>query len=152
MDKDFATQKHNLGITQKIIFAPGDLVLLYDQKESGKKLQAKWRGPFVITGFGGDIERSYIIRQIDGIKITRHYHGDFLKKFRLRKGYLRALYEEEPPIYQNIRLERAVFKVPKAVRTIRGKLSGSEEAIRIRGYARRFVQFRDDLPLVFRLS
>jgi hypothetical protein len=94
--------------------------MLFDHRSAGKKLRPAWRGPFVITGFGGDMERSYTLRQIDGTSIPRHYHGDSLKPFRLREGYLVTHEEEVLPVFQNIRLGNAAFKLPKNVRTIPG--------------------------------
>ncbi|POS82013.1 hypothetical protein EPUL_006779, partial [Erysiphe pulchra] len=86
--KDKSAQKHDLGIRVNHKFNPGNLVMLYDHRESGKKLRATWRGPFIITGFGGDTGRSYTLRQINGKPIPRHYHGDSIKPFRLREGYI----------------------------------------------------------------
>ncbi|POS82271.1 hypothetical protein EPUL_005521, partial [Erysiphe pulchra] len=77
-----------------------------------------WRGPFVVSGFGGEMGKSYILRQIEGTTIPRHYHGDSLKPFRLREGYLILKKEERIPVLQNIRLGNATFKLSKNYRTV----------------------------------
>ncbi|POS82473.1 hypothetical protein EPUL_006440, partial [Erysiphe pulchra] len=101
------------------------MVMLYDHKESGKKLRATWRGPFVNTGYGGDMQRSYNLRQISGKPISRHYHGDSLKPFLLREGYIVTNEEAGLPMFQNIRLGKATFKLPKEQRTVTGSLPKS---------------------------
>ncbi|KAI0995730.1 hypothetical protein K3495_g12449 [Podosphaera aphanis] len=103
------------GVKQRA-FHPGQLVMLYDGSLAKKKLRPSWRGPFVITGPGGDHGRSFKVRQIDGSPILRTYHGDHLKVFRLREGYLRTGEEETLPTYQNIRLGKAYHKLPKLTR------------------------------------
>ncbi|POS83424.1 hypothetical protein EPUL_004130, partial [Erysiphe pulchra] len=75
-----------LGIRGQNEYRPEELVMLYDHGQAGRKLRPTWRGPFVIVGFGGDMGKSYKLRQINGTPIPRHYHGDSLKKFRLREG------------------------------------------------------------------
>ncbi|KHJ34314.1 hypothetical protein EV44_g3764 [Erysiphe necator] len=123
--KDKTSQRHDLGIKANYQFNPGNMVMLYDHKESGKKLRATWRGPFIITGYGGDMHRSYTLRQISGKPISCHYHGDSLKPFRLREGYIVTNEEAGLPISQNIRLGRAAFKLPREQRTVAGSLPKS---------------------------
>lgn len=101
-------------------FTPGQLVMLYDKKTAGQKLKPSWRGPFVVTGFGGDFGKSYTIRQIDGTPIPRTYHGDHLKRFRLREGYLATGDERELPVFQNIRAGSYSTRLPREARTIPG--------------------------------
>ncbi|KAI0994842.1 hypothetical protein K3495_g13340 [Podosphaera aphanis] len=111
--KNNAAERHNLGIRGSGTFSPGELVMLYDHQQARKKLRPAWRGPFVIVGLGGDMGRSYKLRQINGAPIPRHYHGDSLKTFRLREGYLITGEEEALPVFQSIRLGNASFKLPK---------------------------------------
>ncbi|KAI0997594.1 hypothetical protein K3495_g10592 [Podosphaera aphanis] len=111
--RDKAAIKHDKGICRELTYSPGELVMFYDHREAGKKLRPSWRGPFVITGLGGEMGISYTLRQIDGTKTPRHYYGDALKNFRLREGYLITGKEEALPIYQNIRPGRANFKLPR---------------------------------------
>ncbi|KAI1006688.1 hypothetical protein K3495_g1530 [Podosphaera aphanis] len=66
-----ASERHDLGIRGTVRYDPGDLVMLYDHRQAGKKLRPSWRGPFVITGFGGDMGKSCTIRQINGTPIPR---------------------------------------------------------------------------------
>jgi hypothetical protein len=98
-EKDRKKERHDLGVRGAHVYAPGDLAMLFDHRESGKKLRASWRGPFVVTGFGGDMHKSYTLRQIDGTPISRHYHGDSLKPFRVRTGRLITQEEEALPTY-----------------------------------------------------
>jgi hypothetical protein len=117
--KDKEKQRYDRGIREHR-FTPGQLVMLYDSKAAGKKLRPAWRGPFVITGFGGDHQKSYILRQICGTPIPRTFHGDHLKRFRLREGYLVSGREQELPVYQNIRYGTGSHRLPKDLRTIPG--------------------------------
>ncbi|KAI0995670.1 hypothetical protein K3495_g12511, partial [Podosphaera aphanis] len=61
--KDLASQQHDMGVRATREYSPGDLVMLFDNREAGKKLRPSWRGPFVIRGFGGDMGKSYRLRQ-----------------------------------------------------------------------------------------
>ncbi|RKF80182.1 hypothetical protein GcC1_039049 [Golovinomyces cichoracearum] len=124
--KDQKAQKHDTGLQATQEYNPGDLVMLFDHRESGKKLRPSWRGPFVVVGFGGDMGKSYCLRQIEGTPIPRHYHGDALKPFRLREGYLISKKEERIPVLQNIRLGTAAFKLPKNQRTVPGAWNRDE--------------------------
>jgi len=126
LQKEYQKTRFDRGVRHRS-FTPGQLVMLYDKESSKKKLRPSWRGPFVITGPGGDHEKSFQIRQIDGTPIKFTYHGDHLKVFRLREGYLRTGEEESLPVYQNIRLGRAFNKLPRAVRTIPGALTSRYE-------------------------
>lgn len=66
--------------------------------------------------------KEFWLRRIvnDGNKIPRHFHGDSLKPFRLREGYLVSSREERLPAFQNIRLGTAAFTLPKNQRTVPG--------------------------------
>jgi hypothetical protein len=119
-NKDISKQRHDLGVRSHKEYSPGDLVMLYDHSVAGDTLKPTWRGPFVINGFGGDMKKSYLLRQIDGTPIDRHYHGDSLKPFRLREGYLVTQEEEGLPVYQNIRFGKAGFRVPPVRRAVPG--------------------------------
>ncbi|KAI0994798.1 hypothetical protein K3495_g13383 [Podosphaera aphanis] len=114
--KDRSAKRHDLGIRREIRYSPGDLVMLFDHRQAGKKLRPSRRGPFAVTGFEGDMGKSYTIHQLNGKPIPRHYHGDSLKKFRLREGYLVTGDEEALPSYQNIRLGNTEFRLPKFAR------------------------------------
>ncbi|KAI0996301.1 hypothetical protein K3495_g11880, partial [Podosphaera aphanis] len=116
LKKTYSANKYDLGVNSLRNYSPGDMVMLFDHQQSGKKLRPSWRGPFVINGYGGDLNKSYTLRQISGASIPRHYHGDSLKKFRLREGYLITGEEESLPVFQNIRLGRASFKLPRKFR------------------------------------
>lgn len=118
--KDLKAQKHDMGVRETQNYNPGDLVMLFDQREAGKNLRPSWRGPFVVAGYGGDMGKSYCLRQIGGMAIPRHYHGDSLKPFRLREGYLISKKEEKIPVLQNIRLGTGAFELPKNQRTMPG--------------------------------
>ncbi|KAI0996284.1 hypothetical protein K3495_g11896 [Podosphaera aphanis] len=115
--KDLKAQIHDIGVRATQEYNPGDLVMLFDHREAGKKLRPSWRGPFVVVGLGGEMGKLYCLRQIEGTPIPRHYHGDALKPFGLREGYLVSKREERLLIVQNIRLGTAAFKLPKDQRT-----------------------------------
>jgi hypothetical protein len=63
-----------------------DLVMLH-QRTSGK-LQPRWRGPFRIQDYGGSHGKSFVLRQLNRRKIRGTFHGDDLKTFVPRTGYL----------------------------------------------------------------
>ncbi len=73
--------------------------MLYNTKSAKKKLYSLYRGPFIITGFGSSYSRSYTLRQINNEAIPRIYYGDYLKLFKLRKGYLVTGTKEQFPVY-----------------------------------------------------
>ncbi|POS86061.1 hypothetical protein EPUL_002468 [Erysiphe pulchra] len=125
--KDQKAQQHDIGVRATQSYNPGDLVMLFDHREAGKKLRPSWRGPFVVVGFGRNMGKSYRLRQIEGTAIPRHFHENALKPFRLREGYLISEKEERIPVLQNIRLGIAAFKLPKNQRTVPGTWTRDEK-------------------------
>lgn len=109
---------------RKNSFYPGEAVMLYDTtlEGVGGKLLPRWRGPFVVTGYGGEHNISYTIRQPSGAKIRGVYHGDHLRKFRLREGYLIPSTEAQFPEYQNLRRARRTTRTKEPV----GQQEGGE--------------------------
>ena len=112
--------RYDRGVKERL-FTAGDYVMLYDHKSAKKKLHAAYRGPFVVTGFAGEHDKSYTLRQIDGTPIPRSYAGDQLKLFKPRTGHLVTGYEESLKEYQNIRAGRAIYTLPKEVREMESK-------------------------------
>ncbi|RKF78771.1 hypothetical protein GcM1_208027 [Golovinomyces cichoracearum] len=102
--KDKRAQKHDMGL---------------------QAIQEYNLGPFIVVGFGGDMVKSYCLRQIEGTPIPSHYNGDALKPFRLREGYFISK-EEIIPVLQNIRLGTAAFKLSKSQRTVPGAWNRDE--------------------------
>ncbi len=102
-------ERYDRGVTGKA-FYPGQLVMMYDTSNKGKKrkkLQPTWRGPFVVTGYGGEHQRSYTLRQLNGRPIKGHFHGDHLVLFKLRYGHIIPPIEASLPEYQRLRAPRA---------------------------------------------
>ena len=110
--KDREKQKYDKGIHEHQ-FTPGQLVMLYDSKAAGKKLRPAWRGPFVVTGFAGDHQKSYTLRQICGTPISRTFHGDHLERLRLREGYLVSGREQELPVIKIFVMEQVPIVCPE---------------------------------------
>ncbi|RKF77877.1 putative eka-like protein [Golovinomyces cichoracearum] len=106
--------RHDSGLSSSSVFSLGFLVMLYDEAQAKKKLRASYRGPFVILGYGGDHGRSYVLRQISGQPIYRTFHGDQLKLFRPREGYLVSKHEEGHLGYQNICGKSTYAKLPSS--------------------------------------
>lgn len=75
--------------------------MLEDTSNKGKreKLIPTFRGPFVVTSYRGNYQRSYILRQINSKKIRRHFYGNYLYLFQLRHSYLVLLIEATVPEY-----------------------------------------------------
>jgi len=86
-------------------FTPGEAVMLWFKKKKGK-LKPQWRGPFVVTGYANEFGITYAIRQLTGKRIKGSFHGDHLRKFRLREGYLIPPIEADMPDYQLLRESR----------------------------------------------
>lgn len=97
--------RYNRSITQTV-HEIGSLVMLY-QKDTGK-LQARWRGPFRISGYGGSHGLSFTLKQLNDRRIRGTFHGDHLKRFIPRTGYLAEHGIPLPPLppSQNIRHPR----------------------------------------------
>ena len=83
--QEMEAYRYNKGITETVHHI-GDLVMLY-QKDAGK-LQPRWRGLFRINGYGGSHGVSFTLQQLNGRGIKGAFHGDHLKRFRPRTGYL----------------------------------------------------------------
>lgn len=78
-------ERYDAGVS-RVYHEIGSLVMVY-QKRVGK-LEAWWREPFRVSGSGGVRERTWVISQLNGRKIMGTYHGDHLKPFYVREGYL----------------------------------------------------------------
>lgn len=96
-----------------------DLVMVW-QKQQGK-LEPRWRGPFRIVGYGGAHGLTFKLAQLNGKAIRGIFHGDHLKLFKPRGGYLSDLTvstipKETYPSQQTIRR-------PKAGRTSRSMIA-----------------------------
>ena len=87
-------------------FKPGDFVLLKDSTPHLGKLTERWRGPFIIDSFGGDHGASYILKTLEGEPAPNTHHGDHLRIFRPREGYLRPTDEEPLQVTRNLRYRR----------------------------------------------
>ena len=70
------------------------------------KLVERWRGPFIIDGFGGDHGASYTLKTLDGKSAPNTHHGDHLRIFRPREGYLRPTDKEPLKVTRNLRFRR----------------------------------------------
>lgn len=116
--KNRTKHRHDLGIRAQRIFSQGQLVMLWGEKTAGRKLSPTWRGPFIVSKFGGGVGKSYTIRQNDGTRIPRKCYGDHLKHLSFRQGYLVTRDEEKIPVYQNFTLGNAALKLPKSVRAV----------------------------------
>ena len=90
-------------------FSSGDLVVLYQEKTG--KLEPRWRGPFAVEGFGGKHGITYQLRQLNGRRIRGTFHGNHLKQFTPRSGYLaNPIIDPSILTYQTIRKPRAKGK------------------------------------------
>lgn len=97
-EKAKMADRYNRGVRPQEL-TTGDLVLLH-QKGSAK-LEARWRGPFIIACAGD--HASFHIQQINGRRIKRTFHGDDLRIFQPRVGHLRIPDEPVYPTHQTIR-------------------------------------------------
>lgn len=98
-------ERYDRGVQAKT-FVPGQYVFLRDTNLIYDKNIPRWRGPFVINGYGGEHDTSYTLRKLDGIALPNHFHGDHLRIFQERTGYLRPHDEENLPIMKSLRKVR----------------------------------------------
>lgn len=89
--KERGAARYDAGVT-RTFREVGLLVMVYQKRTV--KLEPQWRGPFRIVGLGGTRGVSWRISQLNGRGIRGTYHGDHLKPFRPRQGYL---FNGEPP-------------------------------------------------------
>lgn len=103
--KESVAARYNRGVN-RVVHRLEDLVMLY-QENSGK-LKPRWRGPFRISGYGGAHATSFTLQQLNGRRIRGAFHGDHLKKFVPRTGYLLDSTSAPPslPQQQTIRTSR----------------------------------------------
>jgi hypothetical protein len=103
--KEEMALRYNKGV-KRVVHHLGDLVMLYQERT--RKLQPRWRGPFRISGYGGSHGVSFTLIQLNGRGIKGTFHGDHLRRFVPRTGYLAGL---SPPSFlpqQTIRERRRV--------------------------------------------
>ena len=98
--KEAMARRYDKGVKAKV-HEIGSMVMLW-QKNTGK-LQARWRGPFKITGYGGSHGLSFKLAQLNNRRIRGTFHGDHLKAFTPRSGYLANLSDLPLLPQQNIR-------------------------------------------------
>ena len=101
--------RYNKGVKQATHHV-GDLVMLHQKNTN--KLEPRWRGPFRISGYGGSHGVSFRIQQLNGRMIRGTFHGDHIKTFVPRAGYLSDR-SEQYPLQQTIRRPRHQTKLPK---------------------------------------
>jgi hypothetical protein len=97
--KEKMIQRYNRKVRHQPLI-PGQLVFLR-QKNTGK-LKPRWRGPFRVRAIGRH-GVSYQIAQINNQPIKRTYHGDDLKLFKPREGYLAINDQNTWPEFQTVR-------------------------------------------------
>lgn len=78
-------ERYDAGVS-RVYHEIDSLVMVY-QKKVGK-LEARWRDVFRVTGSGDVHGRTWVISQLNGRRIRGTYHGDHLKPFYVREGYL----------------------------------------------------------------
>ena len=116
--KDRQKERYDKGVRRKE-FSPGQLVMRQDPTPNLGKLDPRWTGPFVIHGFAGEHRASYKLKRMDGTMIPNSFHGDHLRLFEPRQGYLKPEDEPELKIAKRIRFQRrrannqlGVYKTP----------------------------------------
>ncbi|KAG7007159.1 hypothetical protein G7Y79_00011g030570 [Physcia stellaris] len=116
-------ERYDAGVKQQE-YLPGQIVFLRDSNPIHNKAEPRWNGPFVIAGFGGEHGSSYKLRTLENKSAPNTHHGDQLRVFRERTGYLRKANEEDLPVMRNLRRTRR--KVMKRAR----KETAKEQAFR----------------------
>lgn len=105
--RDRQKTRYDAGISSQTFYL-GQAVMLEDTSNKGKreKLVPTFRGPFVVTSYRGNYQRSYTLRQINSKKIRRHFYSNYLYLFQPRHSYLILLIEATVPEYQLLRRKR----------------------------------------------
>lgn len=100
--KERDAARYDAGVT-RAFHELGTMVMIYQKRTA--KMEARWRGPFRITGYGGVHGLSWEVSQLNGRKIRGAFHGDHLKPFIERTGYLATgeMFEQS----QTVRRRRA---------------------------------------------
>lgn len=101
--KEDMAARYDKGVKQ-VVHHVGDLAMLY--QEGAGNLQPRWKGPFKVSGFGGSHARSFTLRQLNDRRIRGTFHGDHLKTFVPRSGYLADPSDPYLLPQQNIRRSR----------------------------------------------
>ena len=83
-EKEKRTRRYNRYLANEM-YCVDDLVMVYQKNEG--KLEPRYRGPFRISSVG-EHETSFRLRQLDGRRIRDPIHGDQLRLFVSRTGYL----------------------------------------------------------------
>lgn len=98
-------ERYDRGVQPKV-FVAGQYVFLRDTNLTYDKNVPRWNGPFIINGPGGEHNSSYKLRKLDGSIAPNLFHGDHLRIFQERTGYLRPADEEDLPVMKNLRRVR----------------------------------------------
>lgn len=116
--KEQDAARYDAGVTR--VFHELDTMVMIYQKRTAK-MEARWRGPFRITGYGGVHGLSGEVSQLNGRKIRGTFHGDHLKPFTERTCYLATgeTFEES----QTVRRRRA----RKGEKWVKEASSGSQK-------------------------
>lgn len=86
--------RYNKGV-RLYTFKPGDLVMRRILMSKQRKLEPRWSGPWKILEPAGKHGISWMLQNVDtGVLLFRRCHGDDLKLYLPRKGYL-ATYNKE---------------------------------------------------------
>ncbi len=101
--KEQGAARYNAGVT-RVFHELGTMVMIYQKRTT--KMEARWRGPFWITGYGGVHGLNWEVSQLNGRKIQGTFHGDHLMPFYERTGYLAT--EETFQPWQTVRRKRVV--------------------------------------------
>lgn len=95
-------------------FMPEDLVMLYDHTVSqklkgGTKFDVQWPGPYVVEGYAGTHQTSYLLKHIHGKRLPGSHPENHLRLYRPRTGILAQPFDQEPKIG------------PKAIRKLKAR-------------------------------
>ena len=102
--------EHQAGSSRRQL-KTGDLVMLYDDL-GRRKGKSKWRGPFLILGKGGEHGKTFSLGfthaglDQDPMRRGVRVHGDRLRRFVPREGYLIPTSEAKLPVYRKMRFRR----------------------------------------------
>ena len=83
--KEQDAARYNAKVT-RVFHKLGTMVMIYQKRTA--KMEARWRGPFWITGYGGVHGLSWEVSKLNGRKIRGTFQGDHLKPLYERTGYL----------------------------------------------------------------
>lgn len=87
--KDLMKMRYDKGVTPTKSLQYGQWVMKNDTRTNRPKSSPRWTGPFMVAGYVSEQGTSYQLISKNRKVTTHAYHGDHLKLYEPRQGYLK---------------------------------------------------------------